>query len=414
MRMLNRCIAVAGVFLQTSMSLAQLGLSNLQVHGFVSQGYMKTSDNNYLTMMTRNGSFEFNEAAVNFSFTLGPKLHGGIQLFSKDLGREGNHNIILDWGYGDYRWRDFLGIRLGRIKTPRGLYNEIRDIDVLRPTVLLPQSVYNEGIKDPAFAYQGGGLYGYVSIGALGDLAYDAFAGTFNVPDPNGGYWDNNFRNMMQGALRSGEFPAQPNATIRNPFIRGNRLYGGALKWETPLEGLRFGGSILYADVDVEAELELIIPIQAISIIRVMPMHTDVQIKNHIVGSCEYKNQRLTLAAEYQYEERHIREPEHMISIRADFKGWYTLGAYRITDYLTLAGYYSVSEDDDDSIVQQPAYYGWLRDTALGLNFRLTSSWIMKVEGHYMDGGYHLGVRENPDGFEQYWYLLAVKTSFHF
>jgi len=41
-------------------------LGQLQVHGFISQGFLYTSDNNYLANSSR-GSFEFTELGLNFT-----------------------------------------------------------------------------------------------------------------------------------------------------------------------------------------------------------------------------------------------------------------------------------------------------------------------------------------------------------
>ena len=110
-----------------------LSLSKLETHGFVSQGYIRTTDNNYLARSASSrGSFEFSEVGLNFTQPLGEHLRAGVQLFARDLGPLGNYDIKADWFYLDYRWTDALGLRAGRIKLPCGLYNEINDIDSAR------------------------------------------------------------------------------------------------------------------------------------------------------------------------------------------------------------------------------------------------------------------------------------------
>ena len=72
------------------------GLSDeIQVHGLVSQGYMRSTDNNYLAN-TADGTFEFNEAIVNFSTQVSENLRVGLQLLSRDLGKEGNNSVTPD------------------------------------------------------------------------------------------------------------------------------------------------------------------------------------------------------------------------------------------------------------------------------------------------------------------------------
>jgi hypothetical protein len=64
-----------------------LGLpgESIDVHGFASQGFIKTNANNYLAQSKR-GSFEFTEVGINFTKELTDNLRLGIQLFSRRLG----------------------------------------------------------------------------------------------------------------------------------------------------------------------------------------------------------------------------------------------------------------------------------------------------------------------------------------
>src|SRR5688572_1945384 len=130
------------VLVVTWSGFARAGFSDdLQVHAFVSQGFLKSSDNNFLASTDR-GAFEFFEAGINVQKQLTPKMRWGIQLFTRDLGPIGNYTARVDWAFLDYRWRDWLGVRAGRIKLPFGLYNDTSDIDAAQPTALLPQAVY--------------------------------------------------------------------------------------------------------------------------------------------------------------------------------------------------------------------------------------------------------------------------------
>jgi len=159
---------------------------SLQLHGFVSQGALLTTDNNFLAKSER-GSLEFTEAAVNVTKTFDERLRTGVQLFVRDLGAEGNYSAKFDFLYLDFRWRDWLGFRAGRVKLPYGLYNDTSDVDAVQPVVLLPQSVYSITSRDFLFAQTGVELYGYRNVGDAGALSYNAYAGTlyFALPSSN-------------------------------------------------------------------------------------------------------------------------------------------------------------------------------------------------------------------------------------
>src|ERR1700753_3437607 len=85
------------------------GVPPLEVHGFVSQGALLSTGNNYLARSKR-GSFEFAEVGLNFTAQLTSRLRLGLQLFTQDLGPLGNYQARADWFYLDYRWRDWLGL----------------------------------------------------------------------------------------------------------------------------------------------------------------------------------------------------------------------------------------------------------------------------------------------------------------
>src|SRR6266478_6108293 len=146
-------------------------LGQLQVHGFISQGFLYTTDNNYLANSSR-GSFEFTELGLNFSLQPMDRLSLGLQIFSHDLGPIGDYRATLDWYSVDYHWQDWLGIRAGRVKLPFGLYNDSSDIDAARTAILLPQSIYPAQNRDFLLAQTGFELYGYRGLGAAGGLDY--------------------------------------------------------------------------------------------------------------------------------------------------------------------------------------------------------------------------------------------------
>jgi hypothetical protein len=149
----------------------------VEVHGFVSQGFILSSGSNYLAR-SRRGSFEFTEVGINFTKQLTNELRAGLQIFARDLGPVGNYDAKLDWFYLDYRFTDWFGIRAGRTKLPFGLYNEVSDVDAAHGVVLLPQSVYPTQNRDFLLAQTGVELYGYVRLGGAGALDYRLYGGT--------------------------------------------------------------------------------------------------------------------------------------------------------------------------------------------------------------------------------------------
>ena len=114
----------------------------VQIHGFVSQGFVYTDRNNWLTMHSSHGSGAFTDFGANVSMQVTDKFHFGAQVYDRNLGNLGEWHPSLDWAFADYRFQSWLGIRAGKVKTVFGLYNDTQDLDFLHTFALLPQSVY--------------------------------------------------------------------------------------------------------------------------------------------------------------------------------------------------------------------------------------------------------------------------------
>src|SRR6266850_2792982 len=194
-------------------------LGQLQVHGFISQGFLYTTDNNYLANSSR-GSFEFTELGLNFTMQPLDRLTLGLQIFSHDLGPIGDYRATLDWYSVDYHWQDWLGIRAGRVKLPFGLYNDSSDVDSARTAILLPQSIYPAQNRDFLLAQTGVELYGYAGLGRAGGLDYRLYAGTIFL-----------------------DVRPQPGSTFTVRDLNVPYVAGGRVLW-LPFEGLRVGGSL--------------------------------------------------------------------------------------------------------------------------------------------------------------------------
>ena len=201
--------------------------TDVKVHAFVSQGFIKTTANEYLARSKR-GSFDFTEVGINFTTHLSKQLRVGMQLFAQNLGPIGNYTPRFDWYYLDYRFRDWFGLRAGRTKIPFGLYNESADIDAARVPILLPQSVYPSDHREYLLAQTGIEVYGNKRLGPLGEVEYRGYGGTLDM----GLRWD---------PLR------RHHRRLQMPYVYGGRLLGShrsrltaavrpsaALPWNSP------------------------------------------------------------------------------------------------------------------------------------------------------------------------------------
>ena len=132
---------------------------NIQIHGYATQGFLYTTNNNILTTHSSDGSPAWTEAVLNIGARPIPKLRIAVQGRFFVLGNFGN-SITLDWAAADYKADDRFGVRFGKVKTPSGLFNDIQDIDPSYIWSLLPQSIYPISSRNSILAHYGGVAYG--------------------------------------------------------------------------------------------------------------------------------------------------------------------------------------------------------------------------------------------------------------
>jgi len=136
-----------------------------QMHGFLSQGYFLTSDhNNLFGESTHGGSLGFTEIGVNASWVPRPDVQLAIQGLSRRAGGAAEGEPELDFALLDYAAVETadrrLGVRVGRVRLPFGLYNDTRDVAFTRPSILLPQSIYFDRVRELAISGDGILFYG--------------------------------------------------------------------------------------------------------------------------------------------------------------------------------------------------------------------------------------------------------------
>jgi hypothetical protein len=369
--------------------------TKIDVHGFVSQGFILSSKNNYLAYSKR-GSPEFTEVGLNFTKSFTDDIRIGVQLFARDLGPHGNYVPQVDWLYLDYRLRDWLGFRAGRTKIPFGLYNEQNDVDAARVPIMLPQAVYDIQNRSILLAQTGAELYGNVKLAAAGELEYRLYGGTIFA-----------------------DAAATPNPAVSVTKFDVPFVYGGRVMWLTPLSGLQagFSGQVMRFDVDYQFSREFLALLPALppGFSGKVPTKLDLKLW---VASIEYAAYDWQLAAEYGRWTGDIDSevPSFFPSSHTVNERYYVLAAYHLTSWLTPAAYYSGLYRD---VHQREGKQNFQHDFAATLRFDLTAHWLIKVEGHFMHGTF--GLNDSRDlndkdleHLAKNWTVLMLKTTGYF
>jgi hypothetical protein len=381
----------------------------IEIHAFVSQGFIKSTGNNYLAEDSTKGSFEFTEVGINFSKQLTDRMRAGMQLFTHDLGPLGNYRTRFDWFYLDYRFWDWLGVRAGRTKVPFGLYNESSDIDAARVPVLLPQSLYPVSFRDFLLAQTGGEVYGIVPIGAAGSLEYRLYGGTV--------FYDT----------------ADVSSTLSN--VRVPYIFGARLMWQAPIEGLQLGASAQKLRIDADASIPAT-EIARLQMAGELPAGFTNPFKLQVpallaVASIEYSAHDLLLASEYSRWRVSLESPVALYAVpETTSERFYAMAAYHVTPWFTPGVYYSVlfpNVDDrqgrnlplastpDAAPIGRGAYQ---HDLALTVRYDLNAYWLLKLESHYMHGTAGLSPALNGNRplstLVEDWGVFLVKTTAYF
>jgi len=365
----------------TILNLAAQDLDNLQFHGFATQGFLYSSHNNYLTMKSSQGSLQWTEGALSVSDTLSDKLRVGMQIHMYEMGQFGGPNVLIDWASGDYKFDDRLGFRAGKVKVPFGLYNDSQDVDSLFLWVLLPQSLYPDDNRDYDLAELGGQVYGGLDLGAkAGRLLYAGHLGN-NTLDSKGGYMQN------LGDL---------GLTFTN--APGGRVYGGDIRWLTPVKGLTMGSSAASYQLDGTGPQGTFHVPSSIALVYYVQWDRG---KLHLTG--EYYRDPVTLM---------FNTPDGTILMPQDGRAWYPMIRYDLTKKFQVGTYYSnaFNKTADTSL---PENYS--RDWVLSGRYNFNSYFYGKIEGHFLHGtlmGYYQNT--NPDGLQPKTSMLAARVGFAF
>jgi hypothetical protein len=343
---------------------------NLQVHGYATQGFIYSTNNNWDTTESTDGSAAWTEAVVNLSLQPESKLRIGVQARYYLLGDYGNA-ITLDWAQADYKVNERIGFRVGKVKVPIGLLNSIQDIDPAYLWVLLPQSIYPIASRSGILAVYGGSSYGTATLPkSLGKLDYSAYGGEL-ILDADDGY--------LQPLRDSGE--AVPNG-LKGPS------FGGSLHWRTPIHGLMVGATETAENVagDVTAG-----PLSG-------TIGGNLLTKPYFFAS--YDDSKLTVAGEYSRVST-LREVRFtgipLIESRSDQRSSYVMVSYKFAAKLTGGLYYSSSID-----LQAPVRSSrFQKDWAFSSRYDFNPYLYIKLEQHLIDGteiGY--STLDNADGLK--------------
>lgn len=372
----------------------KIGSHTVQVHGFGSQGFAYSNNNNFLTMKTSDGSPAFTEGAVNLSMPISDKFRIGAQGYARKAGSLDDGRPQLDWAYGDYRFANWFGVRGGKVKTVMGLYNDTQDMTFLYPWALLPQGVYPADLRTTYIAHTGGDAYGRIPLKKIGKLEYTVYGGQRSYDNREGYYY----------------YSEENGYNIDS--ISG-RTIGGDLKW-FPVKDLTLGTS--WSDMSQHRAGYWLTGVNAGK-----PYTMDSNPNHPWVGYADYAFQKWEFSSEYRnvdyYED--IHNPTSFSHSNKGTKDWFATASYRVTPKLQVGVYHSGTKVKKPSTPTNSASTH-IYDEVGAVRYDINRFWDVKAEGHFMDGyddsrqaqGFY--TQWNPQGLKPKTNMLMLRATFKF
>ena len=400
----SQLLALASLCLATACGPIARGAVNVgevQIGGFFSQGYLVSTNNNY-PVDTKDGTTDFREMGFSASMNVGSHLRFAAQIYAETIGIFGKDKAILDWAMIDYNFSPEIGLRAGRLKYPRSLESDVLDLDVVRPFVLLPQSLYDVRLRDFQASFDGGSVYGTLTAGQS-SFDYKVFYGEIPLHADSGlgGFFNN-----------SGLFADPPGVQS----VSTDSVYGVSLLWNTPVTGLRAG--LTYSRIK---NLMASGPMMALPSFSATLNLEKLEYKG---VSLEYTKNAWTFTSEYL-----LLASETLVTLPAfvaapspgvyDTKSFYVSVARRLGTKFEVGVYYDHSNLGYPTPGTAPgAPINRREDWTLALRYDFSDHLLFKIEGHLIRGTkdiFNIPGIENPTSeLKDSMTLIAAKTTLSF
>lgn len=384
---------------------------DLQIHGFASQGYITTSDNDVFGNSNNGGSFGLTEAGLNVSVRPLPKLQLSAQVLSRRAGKGNDGMPRLDYAILDYQLYSHeanqYGIRIGRLKNPFGFYNETRDVAHTRPSILLPQSIYFDRTRNLGLSGDSIQLYGETAIGSIGTFSTQL-----------GVFWPIVNDKDTEVSLIASRFSPQPLGGLnRDASFIGRGIF------ETNDKRLRLGISGIWLNTSYDPH-GITDPVRSGSL-QFTPIYF----------SAQYNAEKWSITSEYAI--RHFKYDStfssNMLINGKDFFGesYYVQGEYRFTPkwegFIRYDALYTDRSDRNGKEFQEElltkynlpiaAHSRFAKDITVGLRWNVTPEFMLRAEYHRVNGTGWLSRLDNPSTegpMSQHWDLYAIQASYRF
>lgn len=376
---------------------AQELAEGVQVHGFISQSLVRTTDNKVGGSSDQHFATELREIGANLSWRPTPEWLLSGQALARWAGASDDGRLRLDYAFLDRTlFTDDsaqFGLRVGKIKIPYGFFNTTRDVAHTRPGIIMPQSIYLDRIRDFILSAPGISIYGSRAFGPI-DWTWSL------------------------GVVR----PDTSSADLESLFFLSDRP--GELNGKTTLlgqlmadiDGGRWRAGLTLGDVNTQYEP------------RNDPwlLAGKNQLRPYVI-SLEFNEEKFSLTGEYtQINHTNRNYGPHPLAVALQtpntVEGWYLQGTYRPSEnwqvYLRRDEIYLDKNDkkgiNPASIFPIPSYNTFAKDWVLGLRHDI-NGWELSAEIHRVDGTLWLSPMDNSFFSQRRrWNMLLLQGAWRF
>ncbi len=366
----------------------------VQVHGFLTQNAIHTTANQAYGKSEHRVSYRLTEAGLNLGYQPLERLNFSAQGLFRQAGELDSGSLTLDYGLADLSLyqhpRGSLGVRLGRIKNPLGLYNETRDVAFTTPTIILPHGIYFDRSRSLFLSSDGGQFYFNQNLG-MGWLS-----GKLNY-----GKIRNDNDEIRDAVIPLGATGEMCTAAD----FAGQLSYG--------INSGEYVAAISYADVTLSYDP------------GPMDNYTNGTVHFYpMVFSAQYNGEQISLTGEYLYQKNEFLDlGPYSPDGKSASESWYFQAAYRFNYNWQILGRYGEHYLDRNSrngdsfkLMGLPPHMGFTRDLTLALRWDIKPWMMIRGEYHIINGTSWLTTADNPDRSltGQHHDLYALQLAFKF
>jgi hypothetical protein len=322
------------------------GLQKLQLHGFLTQGYGRSSAEPIMGI-GKEATADYRSAALQIRYHLATSDDLVLQVSHSRIGNsllnEINAEVEMDWAFWQHRFGS-VSTRIGKVPMPRGIYNEIRDVGTLLPFYRAPVNIYSEGYE----TIDGAVLAHSMDLGRWG-LGTEVYAGSWKGIEL--------------------DFDGEGEEGYEAELEEMRHTLATQLWLRTPIHGLRVGlAGARWLEVDLDDD-------------------DPPQKEAFILASVDGTFDRTMIRSEFRKS----------YGADSERREYYAQFGVRVTSAIAvnLQGEYAtrrhdpLEEEDEESgptIAIKPDRFTWSQDVALGINYSLSHNIVFKLEGHMAKG----------------------------